>query len=92
MQVTQDRQWKVCLPRCWTPLEGLLHVCRYFAAVMTAQLHAVVARDVTVEGLPALLLEQAQELHVVAQTLRYMMTGSAPGLLLKAWLLLAQVR
>ena len=58
---------------------------------MTAQLHAVVARDVTVEGLPALLLEQAQELHVVAQTLRYMMAGSAPGLLLKAWLLLAQV-
>ncbi len=66
-------------------------MCRYFAAVMTAQLHAVVARDVTVEGLPALLLEQAQELHVVAQTLRYMMAGSAPGLLLKAWLLLAQV-
>lgn len=66
-------------------------MCRYFAAVMTAQLHAVVARDVAVEGLPALLLEQAQELHVVAQTLRYMMAGSAPGLLLKAWLLLAQV-
>ena len=67
-------------------------MCRYFAAAMTAQLHAVVARDVTVEGLSPLLLEQAQELHVVAQTLRIMMAGSTPGLLLKVWLLLAQVR